>query len=270
MRNPAYLIAYLVLTLGVLAPFGLKAIVELQPHRAYYTVSMEGRPSLNTNITEVRGTMMVELNKVCGGWTVQQRSEIWQYRDDDTIKHIKWSYVTYEAEDGMLFKFNTFREIDDEIVENIRGQAKKNGKLIEVLYQKPKKATQKLPQETLFPIQHTTALLKTAEEGDHMFPQIVFDGSSTDGASQINTFIGAKKVTVGNPANKGTHQFAGQPFWPVQFAVYELGKTNYESDYVTTEDLLPTGIITQYVIDDGTIKIRGVLDRIELLSKEDC
>jgi hypothetical protein len=113
-------------------------------------------------------------------------------------------------------------------------------------------------------------LLKTAEEGGHLFPQIVFDGSSTEGASQINTFIGAKKVTSGISASKGDHQFAGQPFYPVRFTVYGLGKTDYESDYVTTQDLLPNGIIKQYVIDDGKIKIHGVLERIELLSKESC
>ncbi len=270
VRNPAYFVAYLSITLEVFVSFGLKAAVELQPHRAYYTISMMGRPALNTSITEVRGTMMVEMNKVCGGWTVQQRSEIWQYLDDETVKHIRWSYVTYEADDGTLFKFNTFRKINDELVEDIRGQAKRNGNLVDVFYQKPKKVTLKLPEGTLFPTQHTIALLKTAEEGNHMFSQIVFDGSSTDGASQVNTFVGAKKVTAGNPANKSTQQFAAQPFWPVQIAVYEFGKTNYESDYVTTEDLLHTGIITQYVIDDGTIKIRGILDRIELLNKDGC
>jgi hypothetical protein len=262
--------AYFVVAFGFLAPMNLEAVVELQPHRAYYTVSMVGRPSLNTNVVEVRGTMMLELNKVCGGWTVQQLSEIQRYHDDETTERIRWGYVTFEADDGSLFKFNTFRKTDENLVEDICGTAKKQGKLIEAFYQKPKKITLRLPEGVLFPIQHTTELLKTAEEGGHLFPQIVFDGSTAEGASQVNTFIGTKKVTAGNSANKEDHQFSGQPYWPVRFSVYGLGKTDYEPDYVTTQDLLPNGIIKKYIIDDGTIKIQGVLERIELLSKEGC
>ncbi|OJW53471.1 MAG: hypothetical protein BGO67_01875 [Alphaproteobacteria bacterium 41-28] len=262
--------AYFVIALGVCAPFGLEAAVELQPHRAYYSVSMVGRPTLNTNVTEVRGTMMLELNKVCGGWTVQQLSEIRRYHDDDTVEHIRWGYVTFEADDGSHFMFNTFRKTDEELVEDIRGTAGKKGKLIEAFYQKPKKMTLRLPEGVLFPIQHTIALLKAAEEGGHMFPQIVFDGSTTEGASQINTFIGAQKIAAGNSASKEDRPFVGQPFWPVRFSVYGLGKTDYEPDYVTTQDLLSNGIIKKYVIDDGTLKIQGVLERIELLSKDEC
>ncbi len=261
--------AYFVIVLGICTLFGLEAAVELQPHRAYYTVSMVGRPTLNTNVVEVRGTMMVEFNKVCDGWTVQQLSEIRRYHDDETIEHIRWGYVTFESDDGSLFKFNTFRKTNDELIEDIRGIAKKTGNLIEAFYQKPKKTKLKLPEGVLFPLQHTQALLRAAEEGDHMFPQVVFDGSSTEGASQINTFIGTKKVPAGASNDKDA-QFAGQPFWAVRFAVYGLGKTDYESDYVTTQELLPNGIIKQYEINDGTIKIRGVLERIELLNKQGC
>lgn len=270
MRNSAYYILYLLISIGFLMPFRLEAAIELQPHRAYYTVSMVGRPRLNSNITDVRGTMMLELNKVCDGWTVQQLSEVRRYHDDDTVEHIRWRYVTFEADDGSLFEFNTLRKTNDEIVEDIQGKANKNGNLIEAFYQKPKKVTLKLPEGVLFPMQHTIALLKAAEEGKLMFPQIVFDGSTTEGASQINTFIGAKKVTAGNAAGKEDHQFAGQPYWPVRFSVYGLGKTDYEPDYVTTQELLPNGIIKKYVIDDGTVKIQGILERVELLSKEEC
>lgn len=259
--------AYFVVIIGFLVSHSLAATVELQPHRAYYTVSLTGRPDPRSTVTDVRGTMMVEVNKVHNGWTVQQLSEIWRYYDDESVEHIRWGYVIWEADDGSLFKFNTFRKKNDELVDDIRGVAKRNGKQIEAVYQKPEKKTLKLPEGVLFPVQHTKALLRAAQEGDHIFPRIVFDGSSVEGASEINTFIGTKKVMAGNPASEGDHQFANQPFWPVRFAVYGLGETDYEPNYVTTQDLLPNGIIKQYNIDDGKIKIHGVLDRIELLSE---
>jgi len=270
MEDKLRIPAYFFVIVGFLMPVGLEAVIELQPHRAYYTVTMGGRPTLSSTIVDVRGTMMVELNKVCDGWTVQQLTEIRRYHDDDSVESIRWGYVTWEADDGILFKYNTFRKVDDELTESIRGLAKKTDKGIEAVYQSPKAMTLALPEGVLFPIQHTKTLLQAAEEGDHMLPRIVFDGSSTDGASEINTFIGAKKVMAGNPAAEGAHQFANQPFWPVRFAVYGLGKTGYESDYITTQELLPNGIIKQYEIDDGTMKIHGVLDRVELLNKEGC
>lgn len=266
MEDKVRIPAYFIVIVGFLAHLSHAATIELQPHRAYYTVSLIGRPDPRSNVIDVRGTMMVEVNKLNNGWTVQQLSEIWRYSDDESVEHIRWGYVTWEADDGSLFKFNTFRKKNDELVEDIRGMAEKNGKLVEVTYQKPEKKTMKLPNGVLFPVHHTKALLKAAQEGDHIFPQIVFDGSSLEGASEINTFIGAKKVMAGNPANENTHQFANQPFWPVRFAVYGLGETDYEPNYVTTQDLLPNGIIKLYVIDDGKIKIQGDLDRIELLS----
>ena len=266
-------IAYLLVVIGLLVSLNVEAVaVELQPHRAYYTISLAGRPDPRSEITDVRGTMMIEFDKVCNGWTVQQLSEIWRYYDDEgnTVEHVRWGYVTFENAEGTLFKFNTFRKTNDELVEDIHGVAKKAGKLIEVNYQKPVETKISLPEGTLFPIQHTQALLEAALTGEQMFPRTVFDGSSTDGASEINTFIGAKKVVAGNPNNDAAHQFASQPFWPVRFAVYGLSKADYEPDYVTTQELLPNGIIKQYVIDYGGMQIRGVLDRIELLPSGGC
>jgi hypothetical protein len=255
---------YFVVMIGLLIPLGLEAKVELQPHRAYYTVTLAGHPDPQKSIADVRGTMMVEFNKAGDGWAIQQLSEIWRYYNDGSVEHVRWGYVTWEAEDGSLFKFNTFRKINDELVEDLRGQAKKKGTLVEVIYQKPEQTTVKLPENVLFPVHHTKALLEAAQQGEHIFPQVIFDGSTAEGASEVNTFIGEKKVMAGNPNAEGTHQLASQPFWPVRFAVYGLGETSYEPNYITTQDLLPNGIIKKYVIDN---EIYGVLDRIELLNE---
>lgn len=243
---------------------------ELQPHRAYYTISMISVPSIKSTVTDVRGTMMLELFKTCDGWASQQVSDVWHYSGEDEVEHIRWGSVTFESVDNHFFKFNVFRKVDDELVEDIRGQAIKCAKGIEVNYQKPNKVTLKLPEGTLFPLEYTQGLLKIAEEGEHMYPAVVFDGSSTEGPAEIDVFVGEKRVMAGNPGAEGAHQFAAQPFWPVRFSVYGEGGCQYEAEYTTTQELLPNGIIKQYVIDDGTIKIRGVLDRVEVLPKEGC
>jgi hypothetical protein len=110
--------------------------------------------------------------------------------------------------------------------------------------------------------------LKAAEEGEHTYPCVVFDGS-TVGASEINTLKGAKKETAGNPKTDDAHQFANQPFWPVRSSIYGLGEMAYEPAYVTTQELRSDGIIKQYVIDNDGVKIRGVLERVELVHGND-
>lgn len=259
---------FFVALLGIWISASLSKAEELQPHRAYYTISMISLPSIKSTVTDVRGTMMIELLKTSDGWAFQQISDVWRYSGEDEVEHIRWGSVTFESADSRFFKFNIFRKMDDELVEDIRGKATKCTKGIEVSYQKPNKATLKLPEGTLFPLEYTQGLLKIAEEGEHMYPAIVFDGSSTEGPSEIDVFVGEKKVMAGNPATEGAHQFAAQPFWPVRFSVYGEGGGQYEAEYTTTQELLPNGIIKQYVVDDGAIKIRGVLDRVEVLSKE--
>lgn len=260
------LFIYFVIIVGLLIHDGGAAPLILQPHRAYYSISMGGRPSPQSDVQDIRGTMMIEFNKVPGGWTVQQLSEIWRYLQNAPVEHVRWGYVTWEAENGAVFKFNTFRKINDELVEDIRGTAKRHGKLTQVLFQRPEQKTLQLPEGTLFPLQHTHKILAAALAGEHSLPSIVFDGSNLQGVSEINTFIGAKKVIAENATTQETHQFANQPFWPVRSAVYGLQERAYEPNYVTTQDLLPNGIITQYiVVDQEGVTIRGVLERIELL-----
>ncbi len=261
------IVLFLLFTLYFVSLKPLIAVIELQPHRAYYTVTLEGRPTPQSSVVDVQGTMLIEFSKVNEGWTVQERSDIRLIHDDGSTERNRWGYVTFESQDGSRLHFNTYRKIEGDLVEEIKGQAVRKDKKINVTYQKPQKKTLTITEDVLFPTQHIKSLLEVAQKGESIFPRLVFDGSSEVGPSEINTFIGSKKVVPENPSADIEHQFANQPFWPVRFAVHSQGKIDYEPIYVTTQDLLPNGIIKQYVIDYGGIKIRGVLDRIEFLQE---
>ena len=260
-------VLFFLFILGFVSLTPLIAVVELQPHRAYYTITLEGPPNPQTSVTEVQGTMLIEFSKVSEGWTVQERSDLRLIHDDGSTERNRWGYVTFESQDGNRLHFNTYRKVEGELVEEIKGQAIRDGKKINVTYQKPQKKTITITEDVLFPTQHITSLLDVAQKGESIFPRLVFDGSSDVGPSEINTFVGSKKVMTENLSTDTDHQFANQPFWPVRFAVHSQGKIDYEPNYVTTQELLPNGIIKQYVIDYGNIKIRGVLDRIEFLQE---
>lgn len=248
-----------------LSPFQLQSEPLLQPHRAYYALTMAERPGLASDVADVRGTMMVEMTKVADGWTVQQILEIWKYADEEAIEHVRSGYATWEAEDGSLFKFNAFEKVNDELVENVRGIVQKNGKQKQVFFQKPERKTLSLPEGTLFPIEYLKALLAAAQKGDHVFSQVVFEGKELQGASEFNTFIGPKKSMEGMKLGKGAPQFANQAFWPIRTSTYGVETADYNPDSVKMEDMLPNGIITKFTLDDGDIKIKGTLERVELL-----
>lgn len=243
----------------------LCAGVELQPHRAYYTISLESAPSIKSDVSDVRGTMMVEYDKVDSGWTVQQLSEYWKYFGEEEMEHVRWGFTAFESDDSQNFKFRTFRKVNDIIEEEIVGTAKKSKDGILVKFTKPEPKILKLEKDVLFPLQHIRELIHAASAGEHMFPKVVFDGSTSDGPAEIDAFIGAKKEKT-SPSEPS--YFQGLSYWPVRFSVYGLGKANYTPEYVTTQDLLPTGIFTNYTIDDGAMKLDGVLERVEFLKGE--
>jgi len=237
---------------------------DLQPHRAYYTLALAGRPSPQSPLVDVRGTLLIELSKAETGWTLQHLSKLSLYYVDGTVEHVRDGYVTFEAYDGNLFKFHTYRRVDDAPVETIsKGVAKKKGETLEVTYTQPTKKTLVLPEGALFPLQYRQALLKAASEGEKMFPRLVFDGRNLEGASETNTFMSAQRV------GESGHQLAGQAFWPMRSAIYSPKTTYYEPMCTTTQDLFATGITGPYVTDCmmGDMKIHGTLDRVELLQE---
>ena len=241
----------------------LYAKVELQPHRAYYTVSLVGRPSPQSALVDIRGTMLIELSRESAGWVTQHLSDTWLYYNDDSVEQVRCGYITYEADDGSFFKFHTYCKNNDELVENTQGIAKKKGDVTEVTYTKPDKKRLTLSGPILFPQQLTKLLLKGAQAGEKIIPTMVFDGRSPEGAFETNTFINSQRVV------EPGHQLANQPFWPMQFAVYSHRKIDYEPSSTTTQDLLSNGIIKQYVTEydvEGE-KVHGVLDRVELLQE---
>ncbi len=240
----------------------------LHPYRAYYTISMSSKSPIHSDVVDIRGTMMVEYNKVDGGWTVQHLTEVWKYFPDDSSEHTRWGHTIFETEDDSLLKFRTFRKVNDVVEEDIAGVARRQRECIQVTYKQPEPKTMTLSSTVLFPIQHLKGVLSAAESEDHLYPRHVFDGSSVEGPCEMDTFIGAKKTYSVADEESEMNPFEGQPYWPVRFSIYGLGKQNYEPEYVITQNLLPNGIFTQYTLNDGNVKIHGVLERVELLSAE--
>lgn len=244
---------------------------ELKSHVANYAVSLADAASPSQEVVDVDGEMKLELREDCEGWTLEQLSDTIIYDNSGGAENIRWGYTIWEANDGKTLRFNSFRKVEGELVENIRGVAKwKPDGTGEITYVQPLALTLPLEPGTLFPIQYQKAVLKAAEAGDRLFIAKVFDGSTIEGAYEVNTFIGGMhkaEQTLGGQDSIQAHV----PYWPIKMAVYGKNSEAFGPDYETRQEVFNNGVLRNYTIDySPDFQIKGTLERIEFLPKQEC
>lgn len=244
---------------------------ELKSHIANYGVTLADSAFPSQEISDAKGEMKLELREDCEGWTLEQLSDTTIYDNAGESEHIRWGYTIWESNDGKTLRFSSFRKVDGELVENIRGTAKwKSDGMGEITYVQPTALTLPLEKGTLFPIQYQQALLKAAASGERLFIAKVFDGSTTEGAFEMNTFIGGMHKAEQTLGGKDPIQ-AHVPYWPLKIAVYGKNPEAFGPDYETRQEMFSNGVLKDYTIDYGpSFTIKGTLERLEFLPKQDC
>ena len=92
------------------------------PHRATYDMKLSvARP--NSGIVEVNGDMVLETVDSCDGWEVKQRIKLKFLRNDGEEFDTDSSFTSYETKDGLGLRFSVRNIQDDEVEEELRGQA---------------------------------------------------------------------------------------------------------------------------------------------------
>jgi hypothetical protein len=81
------------------------ADADIMPHRALYTMSLE-RTGGDASVTGASGTMAYQWGETCGGWTVEQRYRLRMAYADSPDVAIASNFVTWEAKDGLSYRFN--------------------------------------------------------------------------------------------------------------------------------------------------------------------
>jgi hypothetical protein len=92
-------------------------------------------------------------------------------------------YATWEAKDGLNFRFHMVQKSDGNITNQTDGSARltRTGGTGEVQYKSPKDTKASLPAGTLFPMMHTIAIINAAREGKKYLALPLFDGTDDDG-----------------------------------------------------------------------------------------
>ncbi|NQV98670.1 MAG: DUF1849 family protein [Rhodospirillales bacterium] len=238
-----------------------KAAGELVPHRALYTMSLI-EAHARSGITGANGAMMYRFEDACDAWTSETKVILKLVYSEGEEVETTWSFTSWEAKDGLSYRFNVQQSRNGEEIEILEGQAKR--KLADgpgtVRYSVPQDKKLELPDGTLFPTRHLAALIEAGKKNKLMVSKVVFDGASLDNPYQISALITkpAKKEGLDKAA-----RLVRMAFFPVlaksEEPKFELGIT-----------YRPDGIADHIRQDFGDFSLDLIADNIEVLNRPDC
>lgn len=242
---------------------------EIASHRASYTLSL-GSARTNSGVAAIEGAMFIEWQEVCDGWTISQRMRF-QLLDTDGEKiDNDISFSSWEARDGLSYRFTLRSSRDGEVTETLRGRATlagpgKGGK---ALFTEPEGLELELPAGTLFPTEHTLILIRAAQAGEKLIARLVFDGATADGALEVNAILGARQEPGRNgPRISAELDRAG---WRTRMAFFKAEEKTGAPEYETSLVLQENGVGRDYTFEYPEFAIKSKLDLLEPLAKPRC
>src|SRR5262249_2261161 len=164
MRLSALAVAALALSAPTALPADAAGLnTASAAHRAFYTLTLSN--SRGGDVVAARGTMGYEVIDACDGWAVRQRLSMTLTNSDGQDVQMVSDYATWEAKDGLKFRFHMKQTTDSAVTSQTDGDAKleRTGGPGEAHYTVPQDTTKKPPAGTLFPMAHTSAILAGAQ-----------------------------------------------------------------------------------------------------------
>ena len=246
--------------------------VEFAAHRALYTMTLVNAEA-GSGIAAVAGKMAVEWRNACTGWTFEYRSVIdVDFAERDPLR-LSTSATTWESRDGRDYRFSVRHKTNGEDTERLEGTAvgRKEDRQGRVDFTEPKPRKMTLPPGTLFPIAHSSAIMKVLAQGrtPAFLSRMVFDGMDVDGLYQVSAAIG--NVLPGQegvlPADGS---MSGMKSWPVDLAYFSASSKKPEPDHEIQMHLYANGVADDMVMEFDDFTVRATIGRLELLADPPC
>ncbi|MBF0169441.1 MAG: cell envelope integrity EipB family protein [Alphaproteobacteria bacterium] len=250
----------LALVPGVLA-------ADLVPHLAEYALSLKSAKQ-GSGIAALKGRMQFRFADVCDGWTVENRTVMSFLEAEGEEVETQWSFVTWEAKDGLSYRFRVTSLRNGDMVQEIQGQASLEapGGPGKVRLTKPEERTIRLPKGTLFPSAHTKLILSEAALGKTSLQRVVYDGASLDSPQEVNALIGSPRKPQAKPSNP---LLAGAS-WPSHMAFFDIKAKDGLPAYELSLRYFENGIADDVIEDYGNFSVRSLLSKIDPLPRPDC
>jgi hypothetical protein len=245
--------------------------VVLVPHRATYDMKLSVARA-NSGIADVNGRMVLETVDSCDGWEVKQRIKLKFLRNDGEEFDTDSTFTSYETKDGLGLRFSVRNIQDNEVEEELRGQADLEGQggKGRASFTLPEMRSFELPAGTLFPTTHLARIIRHARNGDKSATYYVFDGARLDGAFQVNAVIGKAPRSSGPPIRGDVALLRNQPSWSVRLAFFAAGDQGANPEYELALDLLANGIARSMVLDYGDFAVDARLVQLQALPRPRC
>jgi hypothetical protein len=266
MRMSRLLFASLILVAVLAAP----ATAQVASHRAAYKLSLGNGKS--SGITTLDGGMTIDWHEACEGWTISQRMRFELVDEDGQSVDNDISFSSWEAKDGLNYRFTLRTLRNGEVAEELRGKAELEGrgKGGKAVFSEPEDEVIELPPGTIFPTEHSILLIQRAQAGDKIFARQVFDGATLDGALEINALIAGKLQPPKPASSKISADLLKGAAWRVRMAFFKLEEQAAEPEYETSLHLLDNGVGLDFVFDYKDFSIKAQLEQLEALPKPRC
>ena len=271
-RFAAALAATFVLTAAATPLTAPPAETTPVPHRAIYRIDLAEREN-RSGITAADGRMVFEVaGNACDGYTMSQRLVVRLSADEGADRILDFRVSTFEAGDGDLYRFISKTMMNDRVVEEVQGSARRSGRGLDIRLQNPSEKTVKIVGAPLFPSQHLHALIAAARTDQRFFSTSIYEGAgSGERADTATAVIGTPQHDQANePLTKGKTR------WPVSIAYFnqensdnrEFGEETpvYQMNFMLYEN----GVTRELVMDYGDYALSGTLESITALDRESC
>lgn len=261
----------LAMALGTAAGLGLAApaaAVDLAPYRAFYELSLANAFGRSA-IVGATGAMSAEWSLSCEGWVAVQRLRMVLETEEGEQLDTDLVMSSFESVDGKSYRFTSRTMHGGSEEERYQGAAwrEESGAAGSASYSEPAEATVAFPAGTMFPIQHTRALVAAAERGDRLLTVPFFDGPRPDKSPFIAS---ALVLGAAQPAAVDGDELLRHRWWPVRIAFFENDTGVAVPDFEMTAKLQDNGVVREFMFDYGEFSLVARLSRIEGLSVPDC
>jgi hypothetical protein len=241
---------------------------EIEPHNAVYELTLAGPPG-GGNISAVQGTMTFTWDQGCDGWVVEQNYQIDLLDHEGGSVRLGSEYSAIETLDGSDLEFESRNLINGLVDEEFIGEAIMSDEGGRARYSEPSGLEMALPVGTLFPTEHSLVLLDHAEAGERFFVSTVFDGTSSNGVSEVSSIIG-QAIDAPGPEVRVISPLLMRPGWSVSMAYFDNTQQTSEPTVELNLELLDNGVVRAMQVDYGTFAMEARLIFLEPIDQTSC
>jgi hypothetical protein len=196
--------------------------------------------------------------------------------EDGELHRLGWSQVSWESKDGKRYRYFTRELSDSKETSRRRGEVRRDSSdgAAEVIADLPEQAKFTLPAHTLFPVQHTLALIKADAAGESYMLANLFDGSIGNDAIEVGGALSPGSLDWTPPtdpsADKKFPVLKGVRSFPVALAFYMSGSPEGMPDTEQSMRLYSNGVVGSLTFALGDLPVHATMDELSPLKPEGC